>query len=117
MFGSANVTLQKHRLVPKGTLRFALCLLQERFQVRSLLHDAHSAPAPAKRGFDDEGESDALCDLERLFGILNRVLGARKGRHPRPLGYRPGRDLVSHLLQQFGTRSHERDPGLCTASR
>jgi hypothetical protein len=91
-----HVFLDVDRRIFECILRFSAGLLETGAEGDIVVGDAHSAPAAAGSGFDDDGIADLIGDFDRDLLIFDCALAAGHGGH---LGFfrKPfARDFVAH---------------------
>ena len=81
------------------------------------MRDPHALAAAAGGGLDHDGIADLVCDLHRVFFVVDH---AEMARHCRNLGFCGGLlgfDLVAHRGDGAGIGADEDDAGLCKRAR
>ncbi len=111
VLGAWNVLFEEDRGVPERAACLGLCLVKQASQVGSLSDHAHSPPAAAERGLDDERKADLLRDFERVVAVSNRILRALQSRDVQLLRERASSRLVAHHVEQLRPRPNEGDAG------
>ena len=97
--------------VPKCLLRLAARRLIGVQKLFLLVHDAHPAPAAARRSFDNERKADFPGFLGELIFAFDDAFAAGNGGHAQRLHFAARAVLLSHHLDDFGRGSDERDFG------
>ena len=107
--GMLQVFFDVHGAVAEGGQGLVLRETEELRELLRLFDDPHPLPAAARGRLDDHRKSDALRELERLLGVVDRARGARHRRDARVLRQPAGRGLVAHLPDLIAGGSDERD--------
>src|SRR5436190_22882354 len=66
--------------IPEGAERLRARELKRPAEVVGVLGDAHSLPATASRGLDDDGKADLRRERQRFIYVLDRPGSARDDR-------------------------------------
>ena len=77
-----------------------------------LARDLEAAAAAAERRLDRDRQAVLLGELDRLVGVLERVLGAGRQRGADLLGDVAGLDLVAEVLDRLRRRPDPGQPGV-----
>ena len=116
VLGAAYVALEKDGRIAESGTRFLACFGELGFQFARGFHDAHTAPAAAVCGFDDQRKSDALRDCFQISRV--RIYSALRFRAP-PECRLAARVCVRLFcpqgFEQGGAGTDESDPGLFTS--
>ena len=86
--GPRQILLDVHVTVSERRQRLVLRERERARELLRLLRHPHSLAAAARRGLDDDRESDRLDELQRLIEVLNRAWSSRNDRHTGFLGQR-----------------------------
>ncbi len=76
-----QIFFQEHAGVAERGAGFSLRFFEQGVELRSVVHDAHAAPAAAHRGFDDYRIADLFRDFLRFGGKGDGIVGSRKDAH------------------------------------
>src|SRR4051812_25388893 len=106
---ASDISFEKHFRPTEGRAGFALSFFEFACELFGLFHDAHSAPAAAEAGFDDQREADSFRFGSYFGRLAERTVAARQRRHAGFLRELFRGRLVAEHLQQLGGRSDERD--------
>ena len=116
VFRARDVFFEEDGGIAEGAAGFALGFVEEMGEIGGFVDDAHTATAPAKRSFDDEGEANLLRGLEGLVAVGDGLFGAGKRRHVNALGEGTGGGFVAHHFEQLGARPDEDESGFFTGA-
>ena len=98
--------------VAERGLGFALGGLDGGVQRSLGVHHAHTAPAAAARGLDDDRVADLAGDADVLLGVVaQRAAAAGHAGHARGLHRADRFDLVAHHADGLGARADEDEAG------
>ena len=98
VFGAFDVALKENGGVAEGIFRFRTSLGEQAGELGLVFDHAHAASAATEGGFDDEGETDFMGDLQSFIGIGDGFLGAGKGGDVELVGERAGGGFVAHVF-------------------
>src|SRR5438445_12652747 len=93
----------------EGLLRFTARRFVCREKLFLLAHHAHATPATARHRLQNERVTDFCGFLSKLLFSLNRAVTARNCRKSRAFHLTPSAVLLSHHLDDLGTRTDKRD--------
>ena len=108
---ASHEAFQENGVVAEGGGRFLARLFQFAGEIGGLVHHAHTAPAAAERGFDDQRIADLAGDFGGLFRVGDGFLRARDARNAGLLGQAARGGFVAQQVQQIGRGSDEGDAG------
>ena len=106
-----EILLDVHRAIAERGERLVLGQAEELGELLGIVRDPHPLAAAARRRLDDHRKPDALGELERLVGILDRPRRAGHRRHAGLLGQAPRGGLVAHLADLVAGGPDEGDVG------
>ena len=98
--------LDVERTVTEGRLGLRRRGAVGRVELRGRVDEAHSTPAAARRGLEQDGVADLAGDLAGPVQV-DRAVGSGHERHARFRHGLLGRDLVAHGLDRLGARTDE----------
>ena len=110
--GLRHELLEIHGVVAKGALGFAARRLERSRQLLRGRHDAHSLPASARRGFEQNRIAEFLRDLLRFLRVLERFGGSGNDGHSVRHRERARGRLAAHRRDGFGRWTNPDDPGI-----
>ena len=93
--------LKVYRIVSERRHRFRTGCVISFFNLVFAMNEAHPLTAPAHRGFQHHGITDAVTDFFGFFYTLQRLLCARHNRHSRRNHVLARRNLVAHRVHCF----------------
>ena len=111
-----DILFEKHRRITKRALSFALCLVEQGFELGGGFDDAHTATAAAEGRFDDERKTYLFGDLLSLCTVGNGILGPRQDGHADLLGHGAGGSFVAHIVEELWPRADPDDTRLFTST-
>src|SRR5690348_2755025 len=99
-----DVLLHVEIVVTKRRRRFRLSGRIPGREFRFRADDSHAAPAATRRSFDNHGESNASCPLERFAFAAEHTVRSRKDWHAMLLHRRASFFLLAHQADHFWRR-------------
>jgi hypothetical protein len=112
MLGAGDVALEENLGAAESGAGFALGFFEFADEFFGLEHNAHSAPATAEAGFDDERKSDVFCSGFDFGRLGEGFIGAGDGWNIRFPGEFFRFSFVAESSEQIRRWSDESDSGI-----
>ena len=112
MAGARHKPFEKYRVIAKGGGGLPPGFFQALGKLAGLLHHAHTAPAAAEGGLNDQRKTNFRRDSGRLLRAAHGLLGTRNHGDAGLLRQAAGGGLVSQQLQQFGAGAYAGNAGM-----
>ena len=116
MVGLLDETLYIYRVISERRQCFGFSGEVGLFDLTLAADEPHAFSSTSLRSLDHDGETDLAAHLTRILDRFEILAGSGNHRDTRIDHLLPGRDLVAHCFDRFGSRADEDDVGFLAAA-